>query len=282
MNGADEIARELGLRRSGRVWSGDCPCCGYPGAFTVGDRGGRTLVRCHAGCDQEEVLAALCSGGLWGGHPAGFPERAAATGEVTAAALAVWRRTVPIAGTPAEAYLRSRGIDRAPPTLRFHPALRHVPSGLALPALVAAVTVWPDRRPCAVHRTWLRPDGSGKAAVDPPRMTLGPVRGGAVRLEPAGRQLGVGEGIESSASIRPQFDVPAWAALSAGGLRTLVLPPLPLASEVLIGADHDPPGLKAAEAAAGIWTAEGRVVKIMRPDWPGHDWNDVLRGAGRA
>src|SRR4051812_10908600 len=239
MNGAEEIARELGLRRSGRVWSGDCPCCGYPGAFTVGDRGGRTLVRCHAGCDQEAVLAALCSGGLWGGPPAGLPERAAATGEATAAALAVWRRTVPIAGTPAEAYLRSRGIKCAPPTLRFHPALRHVPSGIALPTLVAAVTVWPDRRPCAVHRTWLRPDGSGKAAVDPPRMTLGPVHGGAVRLEPAGRQLGVGEGIESAASIRPQFDVPAWAALSAGGLRTLALPPLPLAAEVLIGADHD-------------------------------------------
>src|SRR3954447_23987831 len=104
MHRAEEIAREPGLRGSGRVWSGDCPCCGYPGAFTVGDRGGRTLVRCHAGCDQDDVLAALRSGGLWGGgpagftHPAGFLDPAAVSGEAaaTAAALAIWRRTVPI------------------------------------------------------------------------------------------------------------------------------------------------------------------------------------------
>jgi putative DNA primase/helicase len=73
---------------------------------------------------------------------------------------------------------------------------------------------------------------------------------------------------------------PGWAALSAGGIKRLDLPPI--AKMVLIAADNDPKGTgqRAANYAAARWLAEGRRVKICMPPRPGVDWNDVLR-AGR-
>jgi len=67
---------------------------------------------------------------------------------------------------------------------------------------------------------------------------------------------------------------PAWAAVSAGNLaRGLVLPPE--ARRVVIAVDPDPPGERAAQAAARRWKAEGRDVTLARPDGSG-DFNDVL------
>ena len=53
--------------------------------------------------------------------------------------------------------------------------------------------------------------------------------------------------------------MPAWAALSAGGIRALVLPRE--ATHVLICADHDVSGVgeRAARDAAVRWLAEGRL-----------------------
>ena len=54
----------------------------------------------------------------------------------------LWDESVPIAGTPAEAYLRGRGITSlpGPEVLRFHPAARHPKLKLQLPVLIAQVT----------------------------------------------------------------------------------------------------------------------------------------------
>jgi putative DNA primase/helicase len=101
------------------------------------------------------------------------------------------------------------------------------------------------------------------------------VWGGAIRLDPEAPEIAIGEGIESSASAGRLLDLPAWAALSAGNMaRGLILPPLVRA--VVIAADADEAGQKAAEAAAARWRAEGRRVRIARPDKPGHDFNDIL------
>jgi DNA primase len=69
--------------------------------------------------------------------------------------------------------------------------------------------------------------------------------------------------------------MPTWAALSAGGIKGLDLPPLPLASEVWIGADNDPAGTGAAYAAAERWMREGRRVRIALPS-EGRDFADLL------
>ena len=111
---------------------------------------------------------------------------------------------------------------------------------------------------------------------------LGPVGGAAIRLAAAREDvpLIVGEGIETTASAMLVMGWPGWAALSAGGIEALHLPPLPIAATVFIAADHDPNGTgeRAARIAAERWLAEGRKVRIGLPPMPGTDWNDVLLG----
>jgi hypothetical protein len=69
---------------------------------------------------------------------------------------------------------------------------------------------------------------------------------------------------------------PTWAALSARGIRNLVLPEI--AREVVIAADPDPVGLIAARAAARRWLDGGLRVAIARPPL-GVDFNDLARAA---
>ena len=76
--------------------------------------------------------------------------------------------------------------------------------------------------------------------------------------------------------------LPAWAALSAGGIRNLVLPAE--ARMVVICADNDANGVgqRAANAAAERFLAEGRRVRIALPPMSGLDFNDLLRGSASA
>ncbi|BBK30291.1 Toprim domain-containing protein [Stella humosa] len=151
-----------------------------------------------------------------------------------AMALAIWHQAVPAAGTPVVAYLAARGITLPPPdTLRFHPGLWSADAGCSLPAMVAAMA-GPDRRINAVHRTFLRPDGSGKAEVARPKMMLGLAGGSSIRLAPIDREtglLGVAEGIETALSVmqRPALaglpaGIPVWAAGSLGAIAGAGLP----------------------------------------------------------
>lgn len=188
-------------------------------------------------------------------------------------ALAIWQSAKPAQGTPVETYLASRRIDLPPSdALRFHAGLKH-PSGGIWPAMVALVTSGADRRPLAMHRTFLARDGGGKAPVDPQRMMLGPCRGGAVRLADPGDVLMVGEGIETSIAAMQATSHPAWAALSTSGLRALDLPED--VRDLIVLADGDNAGEAAARECAWRWKREGRRVRIARPP-QGMDFNDML------
>ena len=130
----------------------------------------------------------------------------------------------------------------------------------------------------AVHRTFLARDGR-KANVEPAKASLGPVWGGAIRLQTIDpdKPLSIGEGIETAASAGRLLELPAWAALSAGNMaKALVLPPE--VRRVIIATDPDDAGRKAARDAWTRWTAEGRKVRIALPDGTG-DFNDLLLAA---
>jgi putative DNA primase/helicase len=132
----------------------------------------------------------------------------------------------------------------------------------------------------AVHRTWLRADGSGKADLVEPKMSLGPIGGGAVRLAPPAPMLVVAEGIETALSATAATGMAAWSAINATNLARL---PLPRAvEEVVILADNDRSGTgeRAARCAAERWIAEGRRVRLALPPEQGQDANDLLRGEG--
>src|SRR5262249_49327396 len=75
------------------------------------------------------------------------------------------------------------------------------------------------------HRTWLAPDGSGKAPIDTPRRALGGLLGHAVRFGVAGDVLAAGEGIETMLSLRCVLPaMPMAAALSASHLAAFQFP----------------------------------------------------------
>ena len=109
-------------------------------------------------------------------------------------------------------------------------------------------------------------------------------RAGVVKLWPAGEQLVVGEGLETvlagatrllhkGAPLRP-----AWAALSAGRMRTL--PPIPGVKRLIILVDHDHngEGQAAARSCTDRWSRAGCRVIRLTPAKPGTDFNDLTMG----
>ncbi|MEZ5723907.1 MAG: toprim domain-containing protein [Paracoccaceae bacterium] len=185
-----------------------------------------------------------------------------------------------IDSTIAETYLRGRGITcDLPETLRFHPECWHGATAKRLPAMIARVDGLPR---FAVHRTYLRPDGSGKAGVDPNKAMLGRTAGGAVRLCGGDGPLVVAEGIETALSlasglIRRPANI--WAALSAPGIGALQLPDRP--HRLTIAPDGDTAGREAANRLAERAAALGWTVSLL-PAPDGRDWNDILMTKGAA
>ncbi|MBW7849991.1 MAG: toprim domain-containing protein [Rhodospirillales bacterium] len=286
---AEAIAKALGGRKAGGAWSCRCPAHDDRNpSLVISDGNKGLLVHCYAGCEPIDVLSALRRLRLVDGRPLEQPrhrhiEHRDDDAQRTAVAQRIWRESKPAERSPAAAYLGNRGYcGPIPPTIRYHPSLKHSATGLLLPCMVAAVTVAPDCRVVAVHRTFLLADGRGKAPVTPDKMMLGPCGGGAVRLAPAGPTMIVCEGLETGLSLLAATGLPVWAALSAGGVESLVLPPLPLAGEVVIAADNDASGRgqRAAEVAAARFHADGRRVRIALPPEPGQDFNDLMMGCG--
>ncbi|OJU07282.1 MAG: DNA primase [Rhizobiales bacterium 65-79] len=132
-----------------------------------------------------------------------------------------------IGGTLVEAYLRGRGITalHGCGSLRFHSRCYYRPDEHSptetWPAMVSAVTDLSDRITGA-HRTWLAPDGSGKAPIDIQRKAMGDLLGHAVRFGLSGDVLAAGEGTESVLSAREVMPgMSAAAALSAAHLAAI-------------------------------------------------------------
>ena len=274
-----EMAARWQLHRSGRGWRGDCPQCGYSGSFVLSEgTNGRPIGWC-ASCQASEAIAAtIRQAEDCARRPVAVEAsfgHAAAAERRKARAVAIWRGASPVTGTPAEVYLRCRGIAHTAGSLSAgfradtpHPGRRTVARALAR-------IDGPDGAMIALHRTFLRRDGSGKATVEPAKASLAPFAGGAVRLDPVGPELVIGEGLELSASAGRLLSLPAWSAISAGNLSAKVVLP-PEVNAVVIAADADEPGERAARDAALRWQREGRRVLIARPKVAGRDFNDLL------
>ena len=287
MTDARGLSAALGGRWHGRYGVAPCPVC-QPGrkreqnALTIADgRNGRLVLDCKkSACAFLDILAAagLRSEEYRAPDPTTLAQRerqAKTEAEKRGRqARAIWNEARPIEGTPAEAYLRGRGISCALPlTLRFHPECWHGATAKRFPAMVGAVE---GSGLPAVHRTYLRPDGSGKADIVPAKAMLGSTTGGAVRLTEGHSLLLVGEGIESTLSPLCGLlsePVTAWAALSTSGLRGLRLPPQ--LGRLTIACDGDTAGREAAHALAERAHGLGWQVGIMDPG-AGTDFNDIL------
>lgn len=141
-------------------------------------------------------------------------------------ALKLWNTGFPAGKTVIETYLHSRGITVAiPPDIRLLPGHRHRPSGRVYPVMLAAIRRWLSKDLVAVHRTWLLPDGSGKAPLEPEKMMLGPASGGAVQLSAPAQKMVIAEGLETALSVMQETGLSVWAGLSTSGMTGLVRVP---------------------------------------------------------
>ena len=234
---AETIGRALGGRKAGSNWIARCPAHDdrEPSLSIRRAGDGKVLVRCHAGCDQRQVIAALRSRGLWSEHGSRRSRHSAAQTATTgqpncedakrsAAALAIWQSAMPAQETLVATYLASRGLHLpSPPTLRFHARLRH-PSGGVWPAMVALVTHGSDKRRSPSTEPFLPVTVPARRRSIPQKMMFGPCRGGAVRLGTPGGVLMVGEGIETCLAAMQATGNASLGCASTSGLRSLDLP----------------------------------------------------------
>lgn len=227
------------------------------------------------------------------------------------ALFGLWLGLEPITGTPAERYLRE--VRRVPlERLKHSPgALRWAASVEWIDPETGEVREWNNvmvsamtagKRVTALHRTWLKPDGSGP---DPERKArgrhktmIGTASGAAIRLSPGPSglsptmaaakgvvgPLAIGEGIETCLPVavaRPDYRV--WAAGSLSLMGLLDWPDC--ASAVVLLRDND---WEKAEAIAAFerverhWQrqAQGRPVHVVAPPPGVEDFSAWAMGGG--
>lgn len=207
---------------------------------------------------------------------------------------------------PASRYLAARGLDGdrlipliSPVSLRFHPAVPYYEEGQptrVFPALLAAAR-GPRGQAVTLHRTYLAPDGSGKAPVVKSKKLMSAVgSGAAVRLGlPFQGHIGVAEGLETALAVLQRQGYGCWSCIS-GAVLAMFEPPEGI-THVTIWADKDralnardrlPVGEHYARQLAARLRARGLTVTIALPPHPippgakSVDWADVLMTQKRA
>jgi hypothetical protein len=302
------IAQVLG--RSSRAGRGFVCCCPAhedrtPSLSIRDGDDGRVLWRCHAGCSQDAVRAALIARGLLDqrSENQSYNVTLKATSKPrtgnddlwrSTRAISIWNEAEDPRDTLAEKkYLNGRGLDLDADlcgrVLRFHP---RCPFGkdengrtIYVPALIAAFrpirSTDDDEPPQAIHRIGLNADGTKIA-----KMMLGPVTGCAVKLdadEDVIEGLGITEGLETGMAVRSRGWRPIWALGSAEAISALA--PIP-GIALTIFTDNDPPrrrpdgsvfypGQEAARICAERWSAAGHEVTLRTRRDVGADWADL-------
>lgn len=289
---AAEIARVLCGKPEGTGYLCRCPVLTHGKrrgdlrpSLGVSDGRSTLVFHCFAGCKPFDIISALNKLGLEAPEPSAGdrppPPRPKATRTTSELARKLWRSGRPVAGTPAETYLRARGFtEPPPPTIRFLPSYRYSrETGLRLPSMMAAVQA-PSREIVAVELTFLDPTGRSKADVKAPRRAIGPLGQGALRTAPAARHIGLAEGFETSwgASLLHN-GLPVWATLGNERFNIIALPEV--VKRVTIFADHDAPGL--ASALSFFDRHPELDVDLCWPATVGHDfahlWQETVDAA---
>jgi putative DNA primase/helicase len=294
------ILLELGLPADClRVSHGPCPLCGGKDRFRWDNKDGRgTYICSQCGAGNGMDLAMKFTGldfkdvagqidGLVGNIAADAPPPIMNEKRQRELLQRTFLETRPVApGDLVHKYLASRNLEELiyPPALRFAPAMRDGEGGQH-PAMVAMVGLPGETKPSgrpkyrAMHRTFLTPDGAGKAEIAQPRkFTPGQLPDGVcVQLceYVPGGPLGIAEGIETALAAAAIFEMPVWAAFNTTLLKKW-LPPAGC-EEVVIFGDNDAnfSGQNAAYQLAPKLAAKDFEVTVQIPKAVGTDWADV-------
>lgn len=272
-----EITRALGGRWHGRYGMACCPCHDdrTPSLKIKDDESkcdGVDVV-CFAGCDWRDVKADLVRQGLLPGFAPAAPRRAPPpddTEERVAAALKIWKASKPL--------LPATSSKAEPiPTLgwRYFTERRQLPIGLldeldhalrwreGIGAVVALMSDPVTGEATGVHRTFVNSDGTKRD-----RRMLG--KQGVIRLAAPTKRLGITEGVEDALAVRLSGFSPVWAATSAGAVERFPL--IPGVETLVVFADRDEVGQRAAEQAVERYRSAGRYAVLRLPSSGCKDW----------
>ena len=194
----------------------------------------------------------------------------------------LWGQSVP-AGEAVRAYLDARGLAawNIPACIREHPGLAYweadsdgVVSELGrFPAMLSPIVR--NGQLIAVHRTYLQ--HAKKAPVPTPKKLTAasaPIAGACIPLaQPRGGVLGISEGVETAAAASLGSGLSVVAAYCANALSAFLWPAG--LERLIVFADSDTAGQKAAAALAARADKVGLRTKVLTPSKPGSDWADV-------
>lgn len=239
------------------------------------------FVRDTQGVDFLQAVAMITGGDIRAVTPA---ERAVSDAkekaDYTAAALAIWNRAVNYRGTVAEAYAKARGIEAPlPGSIRFAPC-RYPSEVQPRPAMICAAQAV-DRSITGIQRIYLKPDGSDRARDVPSgrgKLSLGNVRGSALRLGPVADEVTIVEGPEDGLTLMQQHpEKSVWVSLGTSNMHNIELPEQ--VRRVVLAGDNNDAGRIAVDRAGEAFIGQGREVSAIYPDAAFVDWNAQLMGA---
>jgi hypothetical protein len=276
------------VERLGGEWQrrgGMCRCPAHDDrtpslSVRLGER--RLLFHCFAGCETARVIRALLALGLLrpeiSGADAKLMRAAADPDQRThGAAVRLWALAHPIAGSPAAAYLRGRGLLAEAWDLRYHARTPYGrgPQAIFRPAMLAAVR--DESGLVAVHRTFLDLSPARLADLPLPKRALGRLGQGAVRVHtPCDGLLGWAEGIETALAATRLTGIPCWATLGTERFARVALPAS--VRRLILFLDNDPGGRRAERLARDAHRDTPVENEALYPGAAGADWNDVLLG----
>lgn len=265
---------------------GPCPICGGKDRFRWDNKQGKGTFFCsNCGAGSGAKLLMLAKGWDYkrcaeeiekviGSAKVEASREVMSDAKLREAMQSRWKRAERVLpGSPVDLYLQKR-LGRqieVPSTLR---------SDAGRPAMVAIVQA-PDDVAATAHITLLTEDGE-KAPTDKVRLFMpGSIAmGSAVRLGPAGEQLGIAEGIETALAASILHKVPVWAALNERLLQQFEPPPG--VKRLLIFGDND----RNCVGQCAAYTLGKRLMlrrkdaipcEVLIPEVRGDDWNDVLK-----
>lgn len=190
-------------------------------------------------------------------------------------ARTIWQEATPIGFSLTETYLTTRGVGHAVPGSIRHTRVarwwdENGREGRREPAMIAALQ---DRegRVCGIQRTFL--NGAGrKSSHGTPRLSLGRVRGCAVRFGPIAETVMLASGVEDGLAVRLMFPgATVWVAAGDGNLPHVRFPAE--VRRVIVCGDADAPGRIAVAAALEAYAALGLKVEDLAPR-AGKDFNE--------
>jgi len=193
-------------------------------------------------------------------------------------------RAEPLTGSPAAAYLASRGIDALPEMWSYLPPVQGL--GILSPHRPALVAWAVDAAGQVIggQRVLILEDGS-KAPEEPRKVAFGSIGGSAAKIpaQVAGGPLCIAEGPETAAAIAQTTGFEVWAVFGVSGFASA---PAPLDRQVILCPDQDALGSPAAKAFDEACDAQARrgvdlwIARAPEPKGSKRDLADTLQDSG--